>query len=309
MQANDPAIPAADTLFKPVRDDYGVRLALVFGNQAEDGVCPYARAGRCHHCDIGFGEGVQFDTDTNLRRLDWFRRHYANDWNTLAHLVIYNSGSTLNPRELAPEVCRQIMAFARTLPQLRQVSMDSRESFVNTEYVRQLATDLGAGKRLSLILGIESADDRIRNEFLNKKMPKPMIEKALRRFRQAWDAADEDMASPGLSVNIVIGSPGTTPETVRQDALDTANYAIALAKQHGLPLDMNIHPYYTSQHSLEYFPLHQRVATHIVLDVVAELDKLKATEVHFFVGLQDENHDQEPDKRSEDIQFYRAVIG
>jgi hypothetical protein len=305
MNTHDIAIPQADTLFEPVYDDYGLRLALVFGNHAEDGVCPYARAQRCYHCDIGFGEGVQFDTASNLRRLAWFRQHYAAYWHELAHLVIYNSGSTLNPRELAPEVCQHIMAFARSLPRLRQVSMDSREGFVTTDAVRQLATALGAGKRLSLILGVESADDRIRNQFLNKKMPKSMIEKALQRFRLAWDGLTasqrETVATPGLSINIVIGSPGTDADTVQQDALNTAHYALDLAQRYDLALDLNIHPFYPSRHSLTHFPTTQRVSPDIVLEVVAALKTLQSDKVHFFIGLQDENHDQEPQQRHKEM--------
>ena len=95
------AVPAAEHRFAAVRDVYGWRLALVFGNEAKDGICPYYRAGRCHHCDIGAGEGRAFDTASNAARLRWFEASYAERWPELAHLVVYNSGSTLNPAELS----------------------------------------------------------------------------------------------------------------------------------------------------------------------------------------------------------------
>ena len=37
-------VPRADSLFEPVRDRYGWRLALVFGNHAAGGFCPYFTA-------------------------------------------------------------------------------------------------------------------------------------------------------------------------------------------------------------------------------------------------------------------------
>lgn len=311
MNSKDPAIPDNNILFEPVDDHYGRRLALVFGNHAKDGVCPYARAKRCHHCDIGFGEGVQFDSAMNLRRLQWLQQYYDACWSEVAHLLIYNSGSTLNPRELSPEVCDHITSFASSLPKLRQLSMDSREAFVTTAYVRQLALTLGEGKRFGIIIGVESADARIRNHFLNKKMPVVAINNALIRFRQAWDDIEPEqrqrMADPALLINLVIGSPGTTDDTVVTDALNTAHYAINLAKEYDLPLDLNIHPYYPSSHSLQHFPDHPRASSQTVLKVLTELNKLKSEHVQFFVGLQDENHDQEPQLRQNDVQEYRAA--
>ena len=111
LMEHDPAIPDARLLFEPVQDGYGTRLALVFGNEAPGGVCPfYGR--QCYHCDIGAGEGVQFNTDWNSRRLDFFRRHYADILPRTAHLVVYNSGSVLNPHELSDASLRLILEQA-----------------------------------------------------------------------------------------------------------------------------------------------------------------------------------------------------
>ncbi|MEZ5671775.1 MAG: hypothetical protein R3E08_05095 [Thiotrichaceae bacterium] len=77
-----------------------------------------------------------------------------------------------------------------------------------------------------------------------------MIEKPA-RFCCTWLSETfaenrEQMATPGLSINVVIGSPGTTPETVMTDGLETTRYAVKLAQQYDLPLDINLHPYYPS---------------------------------------------------------------
>ena len=301
----DPAIPDEHILFQPVRDHHGLRLALVFGNHAADGLCPYARAGRCHHCDIGFGEGVQFDTDMNIRRLEWLQQYYEQYWSQVAHLLIYNSGSTLNPRELAPAVCERIVSFARSLPKLRLLSMDSREVFIRTEYIRTLALALGAGKKLGVILGIESADDRIRNGFLNKKMSARAIAQAALRFHRVWSDVNMQqraaMADPVLLINLVIGAPGTTKNTMLSDAMGTAQYAMDIAREYHLPLEINVHPYYPSKHSLQYFPNHPRASAESVIAVMTELNKYQSDDVHFFVGLQDEGHDQQPGQRKKEL--------
>jgi hypothetical protein len=62
-------VPPRDSVFEAVSDAYGLRLALVFGNHARGGLCPYYPAGHCHHCDIGAGEGFAFDSSMNHMRL------------------------------------------------------------------------------------------------------------------------------------------------------------------------------------------------------------------------------------------------
>src|SRR5271169_1680470 len=107
----DVAIPDQSLLFEPVQDGYGTRLALVFGNEAPGGVCPfYGR--QCYHCDIGAGEGIQFNPELNASRLAFFREHYAAILPRSTHLVLYNSGSVLNPHELSNPTLQTILAFA-----------------------------------------------------------------------------------------------------------------------------------------------------------------------------------------------------
>lgn len=294
LNKQDTATPSDNIIFEPVYDSYGLRLALVFGNQAKDGICPYYRSNYCHHCDIGAGEGVEFDTITNLRRLEWFKEYYKSLLPKVAHLVIYNSGSTLNKKELSPDVSKEIMLFAKTLPKLQLISMDSREVFIETNYIKELATILGEKYSLRVIIGLESIDEDIRNTFLNKNMSKYNIEKAIERFSNAWLDKDKGlkMAYLGLSINIVVGAPGTKEETIITDSINSVYYALDLAKKYDLPLDINLHPYYPSKKSLSHFPNHLETSTDITEKVVDEIKKILPSNVHLFVGHQDEGHNQ-----------------
>ena len=115
--------------FEPVRDRYGWRLSLVFGNHARGGLCPYYTAPQCFHRDIGAGEGTAFDHASNRQRLAWFREYYLPRLTSISHLVLYNSGSVLNPREMPPELLDEIIAFSYSLPGACVVSLDSREPY------------------------------------------------------------------------------------------------------------------------------------------------------------------------------------
>jgi hypothetical protein len=291
-------LPPPESLFKPVYDRRGLRLAIVLGNEAPSGICPYAAKNLCHHCDIGLGEGRQFDAAMNLARLDWLQEHYSAIWPEVAHLVVYNSGSVLNRLELAPEVLNAVLAFARPLPELRVVSVESREAFVTGESVTKLAADLGSGREVRVIIGIESADDKIRNQLLRKQMPRRAIERAVRAISAARHAANSEgnrAALPGLSANVIVGGPGTTPDSIVRDAVQTALYAQGLAERYGLPLDLNLHPYYPSKRSSARFPDHPRPSLAALAETVCSVAELVGSDVPIFVGLEDEGHDQDPE--------------
>ena len=127
-------VPRADSLYQPVRDRHGWRLALVFGNHASGGLCPYYTNVRCFHCDIGAGEGAAFDLGTNRQRLAWFQEYYGPRLTSVNHLVLYNSGSVLNPHEMPLELLDGIVAFAGSLPAVSVLSLDSRSLLSSPAY-------------------------------------------------------------------------------------------------------------------------------------------------------------------------------
>jgi len=309
--ASDPAIPPPSVLFPLTYDVRGLRLAIVLGNQAIGGLCPFAKSTLCHHCDIGLGEGVRFNTEMNLRRVDWFMNYYAKVLPELRHLVIYNSGSTLNPAELSPQVIESVLSHVRAFPNLKVVSMDSRESFVTSARVLQIASQLGSGRELRVILGVESADDRIRDGILEKRMSKQAIElaaRAIASIREQLVRGHGPAVAPGLSINIVIGGPGTTAATAIDDAVATSLYGVELANNHGLRLDLNLHPYYPSRRGASRFPAHPRASVTLICEaILAILARIKNSAV-LFVGLQDEGHDQQQGQRRAEIAFLSEAI-
>lgn len=280
-----------DLLFRVVRDTYGPRLALVFGNHAGGGVCPYYAATLCHHCDIGRGEGRTFDVAANLRRLNWYQSHFATELPEVAHLVIYNSGSVLNPVEMPFEVLREVLAMARGIASVKQVSLDSRESYVTASRLVPIAEQLRSDQRVRVILGIESADERIRNELLQKRMPTPRIQHAFAEIASADQMVGFDRF--GADVNVLVGGPGTTEATAARDAANTVSFSLANCC---LPVDFNLHPYYRSDRGLERFPSQPRCSLRVLIEALsAVMDVIARREQspRIFIGLNDEGHDSE----------------
>lgn len=300
-------IPAEPLRFPVVRDRLGPRLALVFGNHAPRGECPFYARSLCHHCDIGAGEGAPFDRATNRARLAWFRAHYASVLPEIAHLVVYNSGSVLNPVEMPADLLAEILGSFASLPRLRAVSLDSREIYVATAGVLEAARALGRGKTLRVSLGLESADDAIRDGLLEKRMPRAAVERALHALgRAAREAArDPACAAIGLDVNIVVGGPGAPGARAADDARATARHALDLARAGDLPVDLNLHPYYPSARGRARFPAHPRpTLAQVVEATAAVLDEIRRAgrmDAHVFLGLHDEGHDRDPSGRAREV--------
>lgn len=285
------------TLFDPVHDGYGPRLALVFGNQAPRGECPYYAAGRCHHCDIGAGEGRQFTLEDNRERLRWFQSHYAQVLGSIAHLVLYNSGSTLNPVELADVMLDEILDWAATLPALKLVSLDSREAFVKADRLAGCQDRLQ--RPLRPILGLESARESVRNLALDKRMSDSAI-------RRAFGEAAK--AGCGMDCNVVIAGPGTTGDGV-QDAVETARFAFDLAREAGLGVDLNLHPYYPSLRGRKRFPQHGRCPLPVAIRAIEAIAALvRDSGSKLFIGWQDEGHDQDQQLRDLELSIIQDAF-
>ena len=247
---------------------------------------------------------------TNRQRLEWFQEHYRSHLATINHLVLYNSGSILNPREMPAEMLDKIVAFAGSLPAVSVISLDSREPFIRPGTLKRIL--LTAGPRISVrpILGVESADDRIRNDVLHKAMPgRTAIDCVFQELKKL--AVEFGPARIGLDVNIVIAGPGTNSETAVDDAVFTARFALTTGTEHGVPVDLNLHPYYAGSRGLARFPDHPRCSLAATVQAVTKIAALvhsMGTAASMFIGWNDEGHDSERQQRHLETKLARAVF-
>ena len=303
------AVPRAEILFEPVRDRHGWRLALVFGNHAPGGFCPYYTEERCFHCDIGAGEGAAFELTANRQRLAWFQEYYRPHLASISHLVLYNSGSVLNPREMPPEMLDEIVIFACSLPAVRVLSLDSREPFIKPDILERILSVAGPACTIRPILGIESGDDRIRDDILRKGMPRQAINRVFNDLSRL--EAEFGPSRIGLDVNIVIAGPGTTCASAVDDAVLTARDVLISGADHGVKVDLNLHPYYPSSRGYARFSDHPRCSTAVTARAaarIAELVRSMAADSCLFIGWNDEGHDREREQRDVEIEQARAAL-
>ncbi len=295
---SNPAIPDEAILFQPVRDTYGNRLALVFGNEFSKGECPFYTANQCYHCDIGAGEGTQFTTEMNRERLVFFRKHYVNILENIEHLVIYNSGSTLNQAEMSRETLGEIVGYAASLERCKVISLDSREMYITKDTLDYIVERLREDQQARVILGIESQNDEVRIKKLNKMMRRENIERAFAVIGK-YDGR------MGIDVNIVFQPPELVSEEAIVEAVETLRYGLDLADEYRVLIDFNFHPYYPSKRSLTLYPSHPRANLDDTKEALRRMkDKIefRKSAAKIFVGWQDEEHDQEQHLRGVELE-------
>jgi hypothetical protein len=167
----------------------------------------------------------------------------------------------------------------------------------------------GPGINLHPILGIETADDRLRVDVLQKAMPRTAINRVYSDLSEL--GLELGPGRVGLDVNIVIAGPGTCPETAVEDAVRTARYALDSGARHEIKVDLNLHPYYRGDRGAARFPDHPRCSLATTVRAVSEIAVLvrsMAADTSIFIGWQDEGHDQERLERDHDLERGRAAF-
>jgi len=288
MRTHNKAIPSKSLLFKPEKDAYGIRLALVLGNESRGGKCPFYES-QCYHCEIGKGEGRQFTHAMNKERLDFFRLYYRTVLPKVVHLLVYNSGSTLNRKEMSKKTLDEILNYIRTLNNCRIVSFDSREIFVTENKIQYLLSRLRNDQKMRLILGVESQSDAIRIGKLNKKMTH-------RGILKAFETIAKFHGQIGIDINVILQPPELTGQEAINEAIATVRYGLCLSREYGVSVDFNLHPYYRSSIGIEKYPNHYGPDLKDVIDTAVFLKKSIAREniaVNTFIGCNSEGHDIE----------------
>ena len=297
------AIPPAGSLFAPVRGPRGTRLALVFGNEAPSGRCPYYLT-QCTHCDLGDGEGCRFTYDLNMARLAFFRDHYREIWPQIRHLIIYNSGSTLDPLEMSLDTLGGILDFAASLTECLRVSLDSREDFITAERVQFVLDRLHPEQALCLTLGLESQCDHIRINNLAKTITRDEVE-------AIFEILSHRRARASVEINMVFQPPGILGEEAVREAIATVEYGIALRDRFQVGVDFNYHPYYPTWKGVSEFPNHPRALLEDGIKALIQIVRFLKTrpgDTRIFVGWNDEGHDLQASSKQRELLIYAPGI-
>ncbi|MFH1808438.1 MAG: hypothetical protein ABIJ09_06830 [Pseudomonadota bacterium] len=212
----------------------GSRLMFIFRAAG----CTYARRpdGGCSNC--GFHPlstgGVSVAAQDLITQFDSvFSTPGA--FTDLVEVDLFNSGSFFAEAEM-PATVRDHVLAALGSSSVRRVLVESRPEFVHAERI-QAACDRVPGQRLEVGIGLESADDHVREVLVNKGFG-----------REDFERAATVLAQHGarLLVYLLIKPLGLDEDQAIADAVASSRYVFELATRLRVPAHVALQPVFVA---------------------------------------------------------------
>ncbi|MCP4152478.1 MAG: hypothetical protein GY757_32365 [bacterium] len=205
-----------------IRGRSSFRLAVILTAPG----CIYARTtGGCRFC--GFAamttKGIPVTRENYEKQLECIIEVLKKDPRKIEEVDIYNSGSFLAEEEVPDVSRRQIFQKLSRLEEVKKILVEARPEHVTGKKLQPLV-DQVPGKKVEIGIGLESADDEIRTNIINKGIPIDVFEKAAKIIRDAGAA---------LLVYVLVKPAGITEKEAFRDAVATAHYLKKLSLKLG----------------------------------------------------------------------------
>ena len=130
-----------------------------------------SKYGGCSMCGY-YLDAVNEDVSTD-QLINQFNFAYNNKINEINNdsknyiFKIYNSGSFLDDNEIPQEVRTYIYEKISKVEKIKEFVIESRLEYINTEKLEEIREFFGK-KYLEIAIGLETTDDYIRNQYINK---------------------------------------------------------------------------------------------------------------------------------------------
>ncbi|XGI84378.1 archaeosine biosynthesis radical SAM protein RaSEA [Halorutilales archaeon Cl-col2-1] len=197
-------------------DGVGKSLTIVFNT---DG-CRWARAGGCTMCGyVGESNQGAVTADSLLNQLEKALEHEENERVRCDNVKMYTSGTFFDEREVPLEARNAILDEFSD----RHVVVESLPDFVEKDVIEDAAERV---RDLDVAIGLETADDQIRRECVNKYFD-------FDEFVRASEAAQE--AGAGVKTYLLMKPPFVT----EKEAVDDMVYSIRKAAEYSHTVSMN----------------------------------------------------------------------
>jgi hypothetical protein len=144
---------------------------------------------------------------------------------------LYNSGSFLSDQEIPPGARAHAMRRLRGTG-VRRILVEGRPEHVSVEKLRALKALLG-DEELEVGVGLESADDHVREVLVNKGFTRADFEGAVARVGQAGCR---------LLAYVLVKPMGVTEREAVEDAVASAAWVHDVASRHGVEARVALQP-------------------------------------------------------------------
>ena len=194
-------------------------------------------------------------------------------------LDLLTLGSFLNDDEVSPELRERLLTRIAAIDQLKRVSFESRAEYVTVDKLRR-ARSILANVTVEFGIGLESADDHIRNVVIRKDLSREQFEGVAECVHQSGSH---------LLVYLLIKPPHLSEAEAIGDAVASARYVFETAQRFNLRARVAFEPVFICEQTpLER--LYKKSEYRLVnLWSVIEIIRQVHQSGDIFVGLSDEN--------------------
>jgi archaeosine synthase beta-subunit len=201
--------------------------------------CAWDRQPRrgCAHC--GFRQlttrGSALSTADLVAQVESALSGLDCDAESILEVDLYNSGNFLNDAEISPDAQSAIVVRIAKEEAVRVLLVESRPEYITAESLSRLATSMARSQPLALEIGIglESADDRVREGYLRKGISRRAFERAVRRLREA--GAD-------LLTYVMLKAMPMSEEDALRDVVYTAEFVHEMAYKYSVRARIALQP-------------------------------------------------------------------
>jgi radical SAM enzyme (TIGR01210 family) len=253
----------------------GQRLMIVLRTRG----CEYAAKndGGCTVC--GFANHAVADiTDLDiLDQLDYILDDLCLDG--VDEIDLLTLGSFLNENEISARARRELLGMIAQLSGVRRVSFESRSEYVTEAKLAESRRILG-DRVVEFGIGLESADDQVRNQIIRKGLTRQRFERVARTV---------GLSGLDLLVYLLIKPPHLTEQQAIGDAEASVAYVSQVAANNGVRVRMALEPVFVAPNTyLEQVFLrgeYRLVNLWSVVEVILRTHRMG----NLFVGLSDED--------------------
>jgi radical SAM enzyme (TIGR01210 family) len=132
---------------------------------------------------------------------------------------VFNSGSFFDEQEIPASTQEAILKRVASMPQVKEVAVESRPEFVDAASARRFKACLRQDQPGEVGIGLETWNDEIRADFINKGFTRD-------QFLQAHDALRE--AGIGTKAYLLLKPPFLGERAAFDDALASVEHVMAL---------------------------------------------------------------------------------
>lgn len=149
-------------------------------------------------------------------------------------------GSFFHSTEVDQEARRMLLQRVAQEPSIRRVVIESRAPYITVERLQEARSQIGEHQDLEIGLGIESANDHLRNEILNKGLTWPQIETVVRTCRQ----------TKTRFMAYLLIKPQTLSESESiEDAIHSAKQVAELCRSENVPFRIAFEPVFITENT------------------------------------------------------------